>query len=399
MSVMASKKRKSYTPAYRREAARLVIDTGRPVAHVAREIGVGEQLLGRWVGIERARDDGPPPALDADERAELERLRVENTELRMDREFLKKAALLRDGESEPVSCYRLMAAEKATYEIARMARLLGVSRSGFYDWQARDTAGPSLREQRREELLMKIRQFHADSDAVYGSPRILADLRADGQQVSRKTVAKLMRQHQIVGISPRGWRPSTTIPDPHAGRLPDLVERRFDQGQLNRVWTSDITYLATAQGWLYLCAVRDGCSRRVIGWAITDHLRADLVDQALSMAYVLRGQLPTQVIFHADRGCQYTSAQIADLCADLGLLQSVGRTGVCWDNAATEAFWSTLKTEFYQRRTWTTKAEAKIATARWIEERFNRRRRHSSIGMMTPVQYEHHLHQTATLAA
>ena len=292
-----------------------------------------------------------------------------------------------------------MAAEKATYEIARMARLLGVSRSGFYDWQARETAGPSPREQRREALAVKIKKFHADSDHVYGSPRILADLRADGEQVSRKTVAKLMRCHGIVGISPRGWVPPTTIPDPGGGSLPDLVERCFDQGQLNRVWTSDITYLATGQGWLYLCAVRDGCSRRVIGWATADHLRADLVDQALSMAYVLRGQLPEQVIFHADRGCQYTSAQIADLCGDLGLLQSVGRTGVCWDNAATESFWSTLKTEFYNRRDWATKAEARIGVGRWIEERFNRRRRHSSINMMTPVQYEHHQHQTATLAA
>lgn len=304
-----------------------------------------------------------------------------------------------------MSCYRLMIAEKASpdnpdgFEIARMARLLQVSRSGFYDWQARQSGGPSPRQQRREELAVKIAQSHADSDHVYGSPRILADLRGAGEQVSRKTVAKLMRQHKIVGISPRGWRPPTTIVDPTTAQLPDLVQRHFDRGQLNRVWTSDITYLATGQGWLYLCAVRDGCSRRVIGWAIADHLRADLVDRALSMAYVLRGRLPGQVVFHADRGCQYTSAQIAELCADLGLLQSVGQTGVCWDNAATESFWSTLKTEFYHRRTWPTKAEARTEVGRWIEERFNRRRRHSSLNMMTPVQYEHHLQQTATLAA
>ncbi|HEU5485503.1 MAG TPA: IS3 family transposase, partial [Microlunatus sp.] len=281
-----------------------------------------------------------------------------------------------------MSCYRLMEAEKATYEIARMARLLGVSRSGFYDWQARQAAGPSTRQQRHAALLDMIKRFHVASDEVYGSPRILADLREDGEQVSRKTVAKLMRRHGIVGISPRGWVPPTTTVDPSAAGLPDLIERRFDQGQLNHVWTSDITYLTTGQGWLYLCAVRDGCSRRVLGWAITDHLRADLVDQALTMAFVLRGQLPAQVVFHADRGCQYTSAQIADLCRDLGLLQSVGRTGVCWDNAATESFWSTLKTEFYNRHTWATKAEAAAAVGRWIEERFNRLRRHSSIHMM-----------------
>ena len=129
---------------------------------------------------------------------------------------------------------------------------------------------------------------------MYGSPRILADLREDGEQVSRKTVAKLMRSNGIVGISPRGWIPPTTIVDPAAASIPDLVGRRFDQGQLNQVWTSDITYLTTGQGWLYLCAVRDGCSRRVLGWSIQDHLRADLVDQALTMAVVLRGTCPTR---------------------------------------------------------------------------------------------------------
>lgn len=297
-----------------------------------------------------------------------------------------------------MSSYRLMAAEKASHTVARMADLLTVSRSGYYAWMKREQAGPSPAQTRRAELMTKIINFHDASDRVYGSPRILADLREDGEEVSRKTVAKLMRHNGIVGISPRGWTPTTTVVDLGAPQIPDLVERRFDQQVLNRVWTSDITYLPTDQGWLYLCAVRDGCSRRVLGWSVQDHLRADLVDQALTMAVVLRGSLPEQVIFHADRGTQYTCTQIADLCTGLGLLQSVGRTGVCWDNAAAESFWSTLKTEFYNRRTWLTKAEAKLAVGRWIEERYNRRRRHSSIDMMTPVQHEQH-HQTASLAA
>ena len=297
-----------------------------------------------------------------------------------------------------MSSYRLMDAEKACFEIARMAVLLGVSRSGYYAWMRREQAGPTPAQQRRTALTNKIITFHADSDQVYGSPRILADLRDDGETVSRKTVAKLMRSNRIVGISPRSWTPITTLPDPESSSIPDLVGRRFDHGQLNRVWTSDITYLATGEGWLYLCAVRDGCSRRVLGWSIQDHLRADLVDQALTMAVVLRGTLPDKVIFHADRGTQYTSSQIADLCAGLGLLQSVGRTGVCWDNAPAESFWSTLKTELYNRRRWATKADAKLAVGRWLEERYNRKRRHSAIGMMTPVQFEQH-QQTATLAA
>jgi putative transposase len=297
-----------------------------------------------------------------------------------------------------VSSYRLMDAEKASHPVARMADLLTVSRSGYYAWTKREQAGPSPAQQRRHQLTTKIITFHDASDQVYGSPRILADLREAGEQVSRKTVAKLMRSNGIVGISPRGWIPTTTVPDLGAAAIPDLVGRKFDQGLLNRAWTSDITYLNTGQGWLYLCAVRDGCSRRVLGWSVQDHLRADLVDQALTMAVVLRGALPGKVIFHADRGTQYTSAQIAELCAGLGLLQSVGRTGVCWDNAAAESFWSTLKTEFYNRRNWPTKAEARLAVGRWIEERYNRRRRHSSLAMMTPAQFEHH-QQTATLAA
>lgn len=292
-----------------------------------------------------------------------------------------------------------MDTEKATFSIARMARLLAVSRSGYYAWCDRQAAGPSLAQQRRAELTVKIGRFHLESDQVYGSPRILADLRDDGEIVSAKTVAKLMRTNGIVGISPRKFIPVTTVAGVGQASIPDLVERHFDQGTLNAVWTSDITYLGTDQGWLYLCAVRDGCSRRVIGWHLADHLRTDLVEAALRMAVTLRGQLPERVIFHADRGCQYSSAQLAEVAAELGLAQSVGRTGVCWDNACTESFWSTLKTEYYDRHHWTTKTEARQGVGAWIEDRYNRRRRHSSIGMLSPVQFEQGLNTTQNPAA
>lgn len=291
-----------------------------------------------------------------------------------------------------------MAAEKASFEISRMARLLGVSRSGFYDWQARMAAGPSAAQQRRSELTAQITALHRASDGVYGSPRITADLREAGHRISAKTVAKLMRQAGIAGISPRRFTPPTTTRGPDREPVRDLVGRRFDVGAVNRVWVSDITYLGTDQGWLYLCAVRDGHSRRVVGWAIDDHLRTDLVEQALRRAVTLRGRLPEQVVFHADRGTQYTSEQIADACRDLPVLRSMGRTGVCWDNAAAESFWSTLKTEFYRRRRWPTKTGAKQAVGAWIEDRYNRRRRHSALGMLPPVRYEQHL-QTKTAQA
>jgi putative transposase len=291
-----------------------------------------------------------------------------------------------------------MVAEKANFEIARMARLLQVSRSGFYDWARRQAAGPTPAQQRRADLTAKIVRFHADSDRTYGAPRILADLREAGEHVSGKTVAKLMKAAGIAGISPRGFAPATTVPGRDTHRVPDLVQGRFDRGQLNRVWTSDITYLPTGQGWLYLSAVRDGCSRRVVGWAVEDHLRTDLVEAALRRAVLLRGALPDKVIFHADRGTQYTSQQLTDACADLPVLQSIGRTGVCWDNAPAESFWSTLKTEFYNRRNWPTKAEAKLAIGAWIEERYNRTRRHSSLDMISPVRFEQLHPQTAQAA-
>jgi transposase InsO family protein len=176
------------------------------------------------------------------------------------------------------------------------------------------------------------------------------------------------------------------------------VERGFDQGALDRVWTSDITYLRTGEGWLYLCAVRDGCSRRAIGWAIDEHLHTDLVESAVAMAVAMRGELAEQVIFHADRGCQYTSAQIARFARKHNLVRSVGRTGVCWDNAAAESFWATLKVEFYDRYLWPTKAAAKLAVGDWIERVYNRRRRHSAIGMIPPVEYENRFTQTAQAA-
>jgi putative transposase len=391
--------RRRFTPAYRREAAHLVIDTGRAIAVVAREIGVGEQLLGRWVGVERARLVDPPGVIGETDRAELDRLRVENAELRMDREFLKKAPRpssrpsSRPGRGLP-SHGR---AEGHLHDQQNGRPVVGLE-FGLLRLGRPAGGGPTRSQVRRTELTAKIAAFHHESDQVYGAPRILADLRDAGERVSRKTVARLMRTAGIVGISPRTFTPVTTIAGPDAAPVPDLVGRLFDRGRLDAVWTSDITYLGTDQGWLYLCAVRDGWSRRVLGWAIEDHLRTDLVQAALSMAVTLRGQLPEKVIFHADRGTQYTSAQIADAATDFGVLRSMGRTGVCWDNAPAESFWSTFKTEFYNRQHWATKADAKMASARWIEERYNRKRRHSSIGMLTPVGFEQLHNQTATAA-
>jgi len=195
-----------------------------------------------------------------------------------------------------------MRAEKSNFTIKRMARLLEVSRSGFYAWLKRE---PSARAVRRERIERKVSWFHGASDEVSGSPKILADLRDDGEIISRKTVAKAMRNLGLRGICPRRWRTTTTIIG-HADAYPaDQVKRGWDTGSLNQVWVGDITYLRTWEGWLYLATVIDAHSRRVIGWAIDEHMRTDLVEAALRMAITLRGQLPEQVIFHTDRGTQY----------------------------------------------------------------------------------------------
>ncbi len=285
-----------------------------------------------------------------------------------------------------------MHAEKSNHTVSRMARLLEVSRSGFYAWSKRL---PSKRAVRAEKIEAKIAWFHGESDEVSGSPRILADLREDGEVISRKTVAKAMRKLGLRGICPRQWR-TTTVREGGDTYPPDVAQRQWDTGVLNAVWVGDITYLRTWEGWLYLATVIDAHSRRVIGWAIADHMRTDLVEDALKMAITLRGELPAQVVFHTDRGTQYASEQITTYAAENGITRSMGYTGICWDNAMAESFFATLKTEFYYRRVWPTKAGASRAVGAWIEDRYNRRRRHSAIGQISPVAFEmQHSNQTA----
>jgi len=285
-----------------------------------------------------------------------------------------------------------MHAEKSNHTVSRMARLLEVSRSGFYAWSKRL---PSKRAVRAEKIEAKVTWFHGDSDEVSGAPRILADLREDGEVISRKTVAKTMRKLGLRGICPKRWK-TTTVTDSRDTYPPDAVKRQWDTGVLNAVWVGDISYLRTWEGWLYLATVIDAHSRRVIGWAIADHMRTDLVEDALKMAITLRGELPARVVFHTDRGTQYASEQITTFAAENGITRSMGYTGICWDNAMAESFFATLKTEFYYRRIWPTRAGAKLAVGDWIEDRYNRRRRHSSIGQLSPVTFEmQHSNQTA----
>jgi putative transposase len=295
-----------------------------------------------------------------------------------------------------VSKYRLVQAEKANFPIVMMCRLLGIARASYYAWVDRPV---SPRAARAQVLGARIVTLHADSDGEYGCPRILADLRAEGELVSAKTVAKLMRQKGLRGCAPRPWR-VTTVPEPDPANIPqDRVQRHFDQGQLDLVWVGDITYIRTWTGWLYLATVIDAHSRRVIGWALAEHMRASLVTDALEMAVSQRGHPVAGVIFHSDRGTQYTSQALRQVADTHGVLLSVGRTGVCWDNALAESFFATLKNALIYRHPWPTQARARTAVITWIEGRYNRRRRHSALGMKTPYEFETSARHIAAQAA
>ncbi len=285
-----------------------------------------------------------------------------------------------------MNVYPFIEAEKAgKHNVKRACELLKVSRSAYYQHK---TGVRSVRERVDAQLTERITAVYAVSNGTYGAPRVHADLAEDGMRHGRKRVARLMRAAGLAGKSPRRWR-TTTIPDPNAGKRPDLVGRDFatDAAAVDTRWCGDITYINTWQGWLYLATVIDLASRRIVGWAIAEHLKTDLVDAALTDALVRR-RPASGLVFHSDRGCQYTSAQHARLAAAHGVRLSVGRRGQCWDNAVAESFFSTIKTELLHRQPWPTHTAARQAIFEYIEGWYNTRRRHSSLGYLSPTAFE-----------
>jgi len=282
-----------------------------------------------------------------------------------------------------VTVYPFIEAEKAgRRNAARACALLKVSRAAFYQ----HLAGPSRRERADAELTEQIRAVHKESKGRYGSPRVHAELRRRGHRHSRKRVARLMRHAGIWGKTPKRWK-KTTIPDPAAARA-DRIQRDFttDASKINARWCGDITYVGTWEGWLYLATVIDIASRRVVGYAMADHLRTELVSGALANAVAARGPAPG-VIFHADRGCQYTSAELAGLASGWAVRLSHGRTGQCWDNALSESFFASIKGELLDLQAWPTKAAARRAIVEYIAW-YNGTRLHSTLGYRSPAEFE-----------
>jgi putative transposase len=261
-----------------------------------------------------------------------------------------------------------------------MCGLLAVSRSGFYAWLQRK---PSSRSG-DERLAFEIQTAHRAGRGTYGSPRVVRELRARGLHVGRHRVARLMRQQGLRGTPERRFRVTTTT-DPSLAVASNQLARRFDVGAVDEVWGSDLTYLWTAEGWLYLAVVMDLCSRRVIGWSLGTDLGSELPLRALRMAL---GQRSPARLHHSDRGCQYASASYRSELSRCRIACSMSRRGDCWDNAPVESFFATLKRELVYRSGWRTRAEARADIFDYIEAFYNRTRRHSALGYLSPAQFE-----------
>ncbi|MGH2403255.1 MAG: IS3 family transposase [bacterium] len=282
--------------------------------------------------------------------------------------------------------YPFIEAEKAEQRNVNLAcAALEVSRTAFYDWAQHV---PSNHERTDAELLAKIQAVHTRSRKTYGAPRVHKALTEQGERHGKKRVARLMRTNGICGRAPRRFK-RTTIPGPEMAAAIDLIKRSFAAGtiEINRAWCGDITYVRTWEGWLYVATVIDIASRRVVGWAMADHMRTELVADAMGMALEHR-RPDAGLIFHSDRGCQYTSDDFGGLLDEHGIRQSLSRPGQCWDNAVAESFFATLKLELIYQHAWPTRAAARRAIFEFIEGFYNQQRLHSSIGYQSPARYE-----------
>ena len=298
----------------------------------------------------------------------------------MEREILKKATAF----WVKVVKYQFIDTWKATYPIRVLCRVFAVPESSYYDWNRTGRSNCAFRNEADQKLLTHIRVFHDESADTYGSPRIHGALAKVGVHVSQRRVARLMRGAGIVGLTGRERSTVTTRRDRLEAPFPDLVARNFQPAFPNTVWYGDITYIWVENRFWYLATVIDACTKELLGWAFADHMRTELVSDALHAAVGRRGSVPVGLIFHSDRGSQYTSTVYGVVCESYRIRQSMGRRGVCYDNAAAESFFSTLKRELVDRYRWKSAKQLRLGLFNWIETWYNRRRLHTTIGMRTP---------------
>lgn len=288
----------------------------------------------------------------------------------------------------------MIRAEKANFKTAMMCRCIGVSASGFYAWCK---AEPSTRAKENAVLTQEINDVFKESRKTYGSPRVHAELVERKIDVGRKRVARLMAQEGLFARRKPKFR-KTTDSDHHNPIAPNVLKRNFETDAPDRAWVADITYIWTLQGWMYLAVIIDLFSRRVVGWSMADHMRTELVLDALRAALGSRTPHPGGLVFHSDRGSQYAAGDYRAALVDAGIASSMSRGANCWDNAVAESFFSTLKTELVHNVIFMTTASAKTTIAEWIGIFYNGKRRHSSIGYISPVECERRYDETLTAA-
>ncbi|MGH3117718.1 MAG: IS3 family transposase [Gaiellales bacterium] len=292
--------------------------------------------------------------------------------------------------------FRLIDRERAHHAVSLLCSVLSVSRQGYWAWRRRPASRRRLEDER---LKPRILAAWKESDQTYGAPRLHAELQlGDGLRIGKKRVARLMRELGIQGVSRRRGRMRTTTPDRRAAPAPDLVQRDFSAPRPDQTWVADITYVPTHEGWLFLAAVMDLYSRKIVGWSMREDLEAPLVVDAISMAIARRKPRPG-LIHHSDRGSQYTSIAMGRTLRDSGIMASMGATGDPWDNASAESCISTIKNELVKRHTFRTRDQARLALFRYIEAFYNPLRRHSSLGMLSPDDYEHRYWEDTAAAA
>ena len=279
--------------------------------------------------------------------------------------------------------FRFIDTHRDQWPVRLLCQTLEVSTTGYYAWRQRPN---SARRQRRDALVVEIRAIHAEVKARYGSPRIHAELTARGRDCCVNTVAQLMRDHGIAAKTARKFR-CTTDSNHDLPVAENLLDRQFDPDSPNETWTADITYILTREGWLYLAAVEDLYSRRVVDWSMADHMKSRLVVDALELA--VQRRLPAEgLLAHSDRGSQYASEHYQQLLGKHGITCSMSRRANCWDNAPMESFFASLKKELVHGADFTTRAEARAAIVEYIEVFYNNQRRHSSLGYVSPAEYE-----------
>ncbi|MFE4626570.1 IS3 family transposase [Streptomyces mirabilis] len=373
----------------------------RTFKDVAADLNVNPETLRTWVRDADGRSASAGASQDTE--AELARLRAENARLAKAEKGMAVGAgdpasgsgVFRPGDEVKTAAWDFVSAHAEMFGIKRICRVLEVSRSGYYQW----IAGAEARTGRQFEedaLVEEIREIHAEHRGNYGVLRVHAELRGFGHSVNRKRVARLMRKHGIAGRHLRKKK-RTTIPDRLAPPVADLVQRDFTASTLDEKWCGDITYVQVGAAWLYVACVIDIRSRRVLGWSMAPHMRAELVIDALQAAVVTRGGDVTGVIFHADRGSQYTSAAFAQVCDLHGIRRSMGRVGSTYDNALAESFWQGMKRETMHQRVFVTMSQARLEIFRWLTY-YNARRRHSALSYLSPMEFEQHHHKRAKLS-